>query len=113
MKGFNLNQVTTPNGPAFTIEVDGATPILEKGMPDLPKLTASLIIPDQAKMEVHVVSSEYIDYPFMDIAPSKGNFTRNINPVDVAYEYGRAYSRNEFFPQNQANLREPYILRLS
>ena len=111
VKGFNLNQVTTPNGPAFVIDVEGATPLLEKGMPDLPKITASLIIPDQAKMEVHVVSSEYIDYPFIDIAPSKGNFSRNINPADVAYEYGRAYSRDEFFPQSQAGLREPYILR--
>ncbi|MHC1777685.1 MAG: C25 family cysteine peptidase [Lentimicrobium sp.] len=111
INGFNLNQVMTPRGAAFTIGVEGATPLLEKGMPDLPKLTASVIIPDQARMEVKVVSSQYIDYPFMEIAPSKGNFTRDIDPSTVAYEYGRAYSRDEFFPSVQASLREPYILR--
>jgi len=109
--GFYLNQVVTPRGNAFSISLDGATPLLEKGMPDLPKLTASLIIPDQARMDVRVVSSQYIDYPFMDVAPSKGNFTRDIDPSTVPYEYGRAYSRDEFFPASRANLREPYILR--
>ncbi len=111
INGFNLNPVVTPRGAAFTIGVEGASPMLEKGMPDLPKLTASVIIPDQARMEVRVVSSQYIDYPFMDVAPSKGNFTRDIDPASVAYEYGRAYSRDEFFPSAQASLREPYILR--
>ncbi|PKP01455.1 MAG: hypothetical protein CVU14_05190, partial [Bacteroidetes bacterium HGW-Bacteroidetes-9] len=111
INGFNLVPVSTPRGDAFTIAVDGATPLLEKGMPDLPKLATSVIIPDDAQMEVRVVSSEYIDYPFMEVAPSKGNFTRDIDPASVAYEYGRAYTRDEFFPSTQASLREPYILR--
>ncbi len=111
IQGFNLNPVVTPRGEAFTISLDGTTPLLEKGMPDLPKLAASVIIPDLAQMEVRLVSSQYIDYPFMEIAPSKGNFTRDINPANVPYEYGRAYTHDEFFPSVQASLREPYILR--
>lgn len=111
VNGFNINPVSTPRGDAFTITVPGGTPIMAKGMPDLPKLTASLIIPDQAEMQVRVVSSEFIDYPFMDVAPSKGNFTRDIDPASVAWEYGRAYTRDEFFPNTQTFLREPYILR--
>lgn len=111
INGFNLNPVTTPQGSAYTISVDGSTPLLEKGMPDLPKLAASLIIPDQSRMEVRVLSSQYIDYPFMEIAPSKGNFTRDIDPATVPYEYGRAYTRDEFYPSSRASLREPYILR--
>ena len=111
INGFELNKVKTQKGDAFVIGVDGATPILEKGMPDLPKLTASLIIPDGAAMEVRIVSSKYIDYPFIDIAPSKGNFTRDIDPATVAYQYGKAYEQNEFFPSQLAYLRDPYILR--
>jgi PKD repeat protein len=111
INGFNLNPVITPRGSAFTIGVEGATPLLEKGMPDLPKLTASVIIPDQARMEVRVVASQYIDYPYMEVAPSKGNFTRDIDPASVAWEYGRAYSNDEFYPTAQASLREPYIIR--
>ncbi|MFH1121998.1 MAG: C25 family cysteine peptidase [Bacteroidota bacterium] len=111
INGFILNQVETPRGNAFTVSVDNGTPVLEKGMPDLPKLAASLIIPDLARMDVRILSSQYIDYPFMDVAPSKGNFTRDIDPSTVPFEYGRAYSRDEFFPSAQAGLRQPYILR--
>ncbi|MBW6490643.1 MAG: T9SS type A sorting domain-containing protein [Lentimicrobium sp.] len=109
--GFFLNPVNTSRGEAFVVDVEGATSLLEKGNPDLPKLTASVIIPDQAQMEVRVVSSRYIDYPFIEIAPSKGNFTRDIDPSTVPYVYGRTYDRDEFFPSAQASLRDPYILR--
>lgn len=109
--GYNINPVNTSRGEAFTIDIDGATPILEAGMPDLPKITRSLIIPDQANMEAKVISSKYIDYPFMEVAPSKGNLTRNIKPEDVPYTYGAAYERDEFYPNQIASLREPYILR--
>lgn len=109
--GFNLNPVTTPRGEAFIIDVEGSTSLLEQGKPDLPKLTASLIIPDQARMATRVISSRYIDYPFMEIAPSKGSFTRDINPESVPYVYGKAYERDEFFPASQTDLNDPYILR--
>ena len=111
LKGFNLIPVTTPRGEAFVIDVEGGTTLLEQGKPDLPKLTASIIIPDQAQMAVRVISSRYIDYPFMEIAPSKGDFTRDIDPATVPYTYGKAYERDEFFPASQAALTDPYILR--
>lgn len=111
IKGFHLNPVTTPRGDAFTINIEDATPILEKGMPDLPKVTASLIIPDKSNMEVVIVTSQYRDFPNIEIAPSKGNLTRDIDPSKVPYSYGSAYQRNEFFPMEQAWLRNPYILR--
>lgn len=109
--GFNMNTVQTPRGEAFTISVDNATPLLEKGMPDLPKITTSLIIPDMANMEVVVVSSSYRDFPSIEIAPSKGNILRDTDPQNVPYTYGSAYEKNEFYPSNIAQLREPYILR--
>ncbi len=109
--GFNLVPVATPRGEAFIPQVSGATSLLEEGNPDLPKLTASVIIPDRALMELHVVSSRYIDYPFIEIAPSKGNFTRDIDPASVPYRYGKVYETDQFFPADQAFLRDPYILR--
>ncbi len=109
--GFMLNPVMTPKGEAFTISVNESSPILEKGMPDLPKLTTSLIIPDDAGMELVIVSSKFKDFTDISIAPSKGNFTRDINPSDVPYTYGSAYTRNEFFPSEIGYLRDPFILR--
>jgi len=52
VNGFTKKAVSTKKGEAFVITVDEATSILELGAPDLPKVTASIIIPDKNKMEL-------------------------------------------------------------
>ncbi len=111
VKGFFSQQVSTPAGIQQTISVENATPILLAGAPDLPKVTTSLIIPDNQNMEVVVTYSNYVDYQNFEIAPSKGNFTRDIDPSTVPYVYGPSYSQNQFYPGTLAELKEPYILR--
>ncbi len=111
LEGFFQNEVKTPGGPALIISAGGSTPMLEAGSPDLGKLTASLIIPDRALMQLEVVSASYKEFTGMDVAPSKGNFTRDIDPSTVPYTYGTAYSADQFFPGKLADLGEPYILR--
>ncbi|MBV5267588.1 MAG: hypothetical protein JZU67_03565, partial [Burkholderiaceae bacterium] len=78
LAGYSLHEVATPQGTAFTVKVGNSTPILEAGAPDLPKMTASLVIPDMAGMSFRVVSSSYTDYPNIQIAPSKGVISREI-----------------------------------
>ena len=39
-------------------------------------------------MELKVLSSNFIDILVQDIAPSKGNLTRDINIQNVPYEKG-------------------------
>lgn len=106
-----FKNVTTPSGISQTVSIDNGTPLLIEGAPDLQKLTTSLIIPDQAKMEVTIVSSNYYDLTGIDIAPSKGNLKRNIDPSTVAYTYGTMYGQNSFYPAAIANLNSPYIVR--
>ncbi len=111
VKGFLSNTVSTPAGIQKTISVENATPILEAGSPDIPKVTTSLIVPDNQNMEVVVTYSNYVDYQNIEIAPSKGNFTRDIDPATVPYVYGPAYSQNQFYPGTLAELKQPYIIR--
>jgi PKD repeat protein len=111
LTGFFLNGVSTPLGNAMTVSLDQTTPILEQGAPDLPKFTASLVIPDQAGMSVRVIASTYRDYPNVVIAPSKGVLTRDIDPATVPFTYGAAYSTNQFYPGTLAGTREPFIIR--
>ena len=111
LPGFYLHEVATPLGTAFSVGIIHSTPILEAGAPDLPKMTASLIIPDQAGMSCRVVSSEYKDYPDMIIAPSKGVLMRDVDPATVPYTFGPGYSRDGFYPGSLAGTREPYIIR--
>ena len=75
------------------------------------KLTKSIIIPDQARMKIEVVSSSFQEYHNVDILPSKGNLYRNIDPATVALKHGEVYQKDAFFPAEVAELRTPHIVR--
>lgn len=109
--GFNMQSVQTPLGSAYTIHTGESTPILEAGAPDLPKITASLVIPDLAGMTIRVISSQYKDFENIEIAPSKGVILRTTDPSSVPFSYGKSYSANKFYPGILADTRDPYIAR--
>ena len=109
--GFNLTEVSTQNGPQQIVSVPKMASMLEAGAPDLPQFPVPAIIGDRAEMEVSVLKSEFTDYQNVEIAPSKGNFSRAIDPETVAYTYGAMYSKDAFYPATQAYLEMPYIIR--
>ena len=109
--GFYLNQVETSRGVAFIPSVEEGTPILEAGAPDLPKLTSTLIIPDLAGMSAQVIASSFTDFPDMEIAPSKGNLLRTVDPATVPYTYGDGYMNDRFYPASLVSTRDPFIVR--
>ncbi len=111
LDGFFMNPVKTDKGIKNVIAVGEGTPILEKGSPDLAKLATSLIIPDLAAMSFKIISSSFTDFENIEVAPSKGNLTRNINPSTVPYEYGSVYQTNAFYPGKLLELRDPHIVR--
>ncbi len=81
------------------------------GEPALPRICRSIIIPDDAKMEISVLSSDYVDFKETQVVPSKGNLSREIDPETVPYVFGDTYQNKAWFPEMQARLRDPYILR--
>ena len=111
LSGYYFTEVATEKGAAISIQFDEGAPILLKGAPQLPLMATSLIIPNQSKMQVNIVSSSYKEYKNILIAPSKGNLTRDIDPETIPYEFGKQYDNNNFYPGDLATLRDPYILR--
>lgn len=111
LDGYAIQNIQTSNGIASLVSVKGTTPIMLKGAPDLTKITASVIIPDNMEMQVDVLSSSYVDFTNISVAPSKGNLFRNIDPSSVPYTYGSEYTSNAFYPGKLTELRNPYILR--
>jgi hypothetical protein len=109
--GFNLTKVNTPNGIQQIVSVPKMASMLEAGAPDLPQFPVPAIIGDLAEMQVNVTKSDFTDYQNVEIAPSKGNFSRQIDPETVPYTYGEMYSQNAFYPAAQAYLETPYIIR--
>jgi len=108
--GFYALEVTTPRGEANIISVPKTVTTAAAGEPNLPMIAVPAIVGDRQHYSIRVVDAQYTDYP-MEVAPSKGDFPRTINPEDVPYTYGEAYSTDAFFPTQNVGLYEPYILR--
>ncbi len=90
------------------LQKEGIT--LETGMPQVPVLARSLIIPATAKMHLNITNSEYVELT-LPVAPSKGNLTRDIDPSTVPYTFADFYQSQESYPADIAYLTEPFILR--
>jgi len=111
VRGFLQSTVQTPDGAAITLQVDGGTPLLVKGAPDLPKIAHLLHIPATGNMAVEVLESTYVDFNNVRVAPSKGNLKRTIDPNTLPYVKGAAYQQDAFYPGALAELKTPFIQR--
>ena len=111
LDGFSINKVLTPRGMASIVSVPKMASMLEEGAPDLPLVAIPVVIGDTDEMEVKVVDAQFEEFQDVEIAPSKGNFSHEIDPETVPYSYGEAYSKDEFWPAKRAELDAPYILR--
>jgi hypothetical protein len=109
--GFSLENVTVQGNAASILRLEGANPLLESGSPDLVKVTTSLLIPPSAKMGFNIVSSKYLDFENINLAPSQGNLIRATDPATASYSYGAAYNNNAFFPEDLASLNRPFVVR--
>ncbi len=111
LDGFWYEEIQTSRGVAWKLKTRNGSPILKSGSPDLPLYATSLIIPNNAQMEIKVVSSKYTEYMDVLIAPSKGNLLRTTDPKTVDYEYGKQYGVDTYYPSELGSLREPYVVR--
>lgn len=108
--GFYTQTVTTPRGEANIISVPKTVSTATAGEPNLPMIAIPAIVGDRQHYSIRIVDTQYSDFP-IEVAPSKGDFPRTINPADVPYTYGEAYSTDAFYPAQNVGLYEPYIMR--
>ena len=109
--GFYTTAVTTPRGEAYVVTMPKAVSTAEAGEPNMPMTGIPAIIGDQARMDIRVVNVKYQDFEGIEVAPSKGDFPRTIDPETVPYTYGECYNQDAFFPASNVGLYDPYIIR--
>ena len=109
--GFYTTAVTTPRGEAYVITMPKAVSTAQAGEPNVPMTGIPVMIGDQARMDIRVVNAKYQDFEGIEVAPSKGDFPRSINPETVPYTYGECYNQDAFFPASNVGLYDPYIIR--
>jgi len=106
-----LKRPVTINGETYySIKLAGESWIKQKGNPELPKVTKSIIIPGTSDYVAKVTYSKYVDIE-LPVAPSKGILFRTVNPDDVPYTFSDVYSKDEFFPAFSYSFDEPYLIR--
>ena len=93
------------------ITFPSGVPLMIEGAPEVPVIAKSIVVPNLAHMEVHIIGTDFTDYNLDDIVPSKGNLTRNIDPKTVPYIFGKPFFEDQFFPKDIVYLRDPYIMR--
>ena len=104
LNGFWKEIVETNQGNSWLISLENGAPLLLKGAPDLPIFAGSIIVPDMSHMKVNIVSSQYVEFNDVLIAPSKGNLTRDIDPATIPYEFGKQYDNDAFYPGELAKI---------
>ena len=109
--GFYTTAVTTPRGEAYVITMPKAVSTAQAGEPNVPMTGIPVMIGDQARMDIRVVNAQYKDFEGIEVAPSKGDFPRTIDPETVPFTYGECYSQDAFFPASNVDLYDPYIIR--
>ena len=93
------------------ISIHGGVPTLVKGEPELLKFTSNIQLPAKGISTLSVLESNFIELEDINIAPSKGNLYRNIDPSSVPYSKGVIYNLDEDFPSEQVSMGIPYIHR--
>ena len=85
--GFDAQPVDIEGEQYYLISLPREGIQKEVGLPQLPNVRRSLIIPDDRAMGVTVLEAEYVDIPDMPVAPSKGFLPRTVDPSSVAYTF--------------------------
>jgi len=84
---------------------------MKAGAPAIPYFTESVIVSNSGEVSLEIEHDGFVEYSNINIAPSKGHLTRNINPSTVAYTFGIEYTTNAFYPGTIAEISSPFNLR--
>ena len=110
----NVSETSVLGAKALEITAPEASLSSDKDLPTLPRYTAMVMV-DPSRRPVFQVNSLESEIITVDarIVPSKGNFTRNINPSVVPYNFGEAYSNDKWYPADEdlVKMGEPFIFR--
>lgn len=88
---------------------------MERGLPSLPYLTTDFLLGlnDRVHLELVEMNVQTIDvsaYGYVGVAPSKGHFTRDVDPDSISWVFEpRVYQRGQPYPEWDPKIDAPYI----
>ena len=94
----------------YNIHIPSLATNLDFGYPETPVLSRSLMIPAQAKMHIEILESTF-SIIYGQIMPSKGYLSNDQDPNEIPFVFSNVYQTDAYFPEDLAELTDPYILR--
>jgi len=109
--GYETQEIKINGNTYLSLVASEMNWIMEKGNPEMLTFKKSLLIPDNSAMNYRIISQEFEEVNTLPIMPSKGHFTRDIDPNSVPYTFGSIYNTDKYFPENIISLESPYVVR--
>ena len=108
---YDVSDVVVNGEVCNFIRVPGSIYPAEKGFPNLPRISGSLVIPNNAAMGLEIVDIQYKEVNVKRIMPSRGRIYRHQDPEDIPYSFGKIYTEDKWYPETAAFLGDPFIMR--
>ena len=96
LAGYTDEPVTIGGEQYRHLSLAGEAGMQVAGAPDLPRVSRSVIIPDDVEMAVKIVAQRCYDIENVSVAPSKGVLLRTVDPESVPYTCGDVYQHDAF-----------------
>lgn len=109
---FNLDSLIINNEFYTSITIPGQPKTFEKGNPALPFFTCSLIIPPDSDYS-NLITLESVEFhiQYLTPTPSKGIFSRNIDPETVPWDFSEIYDKDMDYPASVFSVGNSHIIR--
>lgn len=89
---FQTEEVALEGQTYHALFLKGESNKKKTGLPALPDVSRSIIIPDDAAVEVKILDSSYYELEDFDVVPSKGYISRSVNRLHFPICKSRRYS---------------------
>ncbi len=111
LPGYDLSTVTIDGSSYTKIMVPGQAPRMVRGYPELPFVDASVLIPGTGTPAFKIIDETWVEIAVDPVRPSKGHFSRDLDPSTVSYVFADLYERGGQWPSETAVLGDPFIVR--
>ncbi|MDD5360762.1 MAG: C25 family cysteine peptidase [Ignavibacteria bacterium] len=109
--GYDSKEIKINGNTYLSVYAPEMSWLMEKNNPELLTYKRSILIPDNSAMNYKILSQETDEFSTLPIMPSKGNFTRDIDPNSIPYAFSSIYTSDKYFPENSVSFASPYIVR--
>lgn len=111
LPGFTLETVVVAGVQCSRIGVPDLIKILEAGLPELPVVSVSLIVPEGGRTYLKIVEHTVREIKIDPVEPSAGHLTRDVDSATVVPGFSDFYDGDGQWPRSPAEMSAAFTIR--